>query len=468
MKEPPIQAEPLVRGERGTILLFCYHFGPHNHTGGFRWRSMQRELAVLGWQLHVVGVDAAGTGPTPTLRVPAATPLSRLRARLARRRAGTPARAQPVTPVDPDTVSVRKAGAPPAAGEALRASVNGALDALEASSWSRRARAAALRLSEAHRFDAVVATTPEVSAPLAASAFARQRRLPLIVDYRDPVYFGRGPERSRLDPATRRVWQSWERGFLADAAAITDISWGAHRDSIAELRQEAPELARIPRFCIPSGHDPFEAGPVDPKLFRIIYTGWVWPFMPLPRLISAVGALRRRRGLKPHELRLELIGVEPAWNGIPLEALAAGVGLGNAFEARGRVSREEAALAQTRAAVLVLFDSVCAHGICIPSKLYHYALCRGRILAIGRPDGAMAEEAARIGVPTLDPEDHESIVVRLQHALEDWQAGGLTRPNDPDGVLSAARRGQEMAQVIEAVVEDPKRLSSLAVGSPRW
>lgn len=464
----PEQPNALARGSRGTILVFCYNYGPHNHTGGFRWRAMQRELAPLGWTLHMVAAAREGLGDEasearPLVAVDDTTITTRIRGALSRWQARrSKRRARRIVTVDPETVPIRPAGQPLGTAEALRAGANGALDAWEAWTWSRRALKSALRATEEHRFDAVVATTPEVSAPLAAAVLARRRKLPLIIDYRDPVYFGRGPERARLDPLTRRLWRSWERRFLKGAAAIADISPGAHRDSIAELAKEAPDLAEIPRFCVPSGHEPRRAGPVDPHLFRIVYTGWIWPFMPLPRLFSAVGALRRARRLDPGMLRLELIGVEPSWSGIELEALAAGAGLADCFQMRPRVGRAEAAAAQEHGAVLVVFDSVCAHGICIPSKLYAYAPCRGRILAIGRPDGAMAEEAARIGVPTLDPEDRAGIVARLAQAFDDWRAGRLTIPNDPGGVLSAANRAQEMARVLETAVEGPARLRSLA------
>ena len=45
------------------ILLIAFKFPPYAGVGGFRWSHLSRELALLGYRVHVVTVDWASHGP---------------------------------------------------------------------------------------------------------------------------------------------------------------------------------------------------------------------------------------------------------------------------------------------------------------------------------------------------------------------------------------------------------------------
>ena len=234
-----------------------------------------------------------------------------------------------------------------------------------------------------------------------------------------------------------------------------------------ELEEAVPALARKRRVVIPSGYEPTPVESVDPHRFRIVYTGWLWPFMPLPAFLAATGRFVREldeaAGHRPADVSVELIGVERLFNGVPLVEIARTAGLDGRFSFASRLARDVAASRQQRAAVLVAFDSVCAGGVCIPSKLYHYALCHGAMLPIGETAGAMAEEARKIGVETFDPGDADGIVAFLHAARTRWSRGELTRPNDAAGVLDFTHRADEM----EALFETVRRASGGGVGADR-
>ena len=51
------------------------------------------------------------------------------------------------------------------------------------------------------------------------------------------------------------------------------------------------------------------------------------------------------------------------------------------------------------------WDSVLDKATCILSKLYHYAQTYGDLLLLGDPQGTMAEEAVKIGVLVLAPDN---------------------------------------------------------------
>ena len=455
-------------GGPGRVLLVCHAFATPGHTGGFRWRALTRELARRGWRFDVVAaVPPSGPeAPSPDPErvrvhaVPGDWWLGRLRRRrllrhLERERAGRAREGPSPAPVDPAAVPVVGPGQPLGAVEHLRTAALGALDAAHGAVWRRRALRLARRLVAAGDHALVLGTTPEPAAQDAAAALARESGLPFVAEYRDPRVFGRGVDRARLDLATRRRERRAELRALEAAAAVVDIAAGAGRRSVAELRAAAPALAALPRVTIPSGYEPAEAGPVDPERFEVLYGGWLWPFMPLPALLGAAGRVARRldaeAGHRVPEFGVTLVGVERRFNGVPLDTIAEGAGLAGRFRARPRLAREEVARLQERAAVLVAFDSVCASAVCIPSKLYHCARCRGELLPIGRPDGAMAEEAAKIDVATVAPEDGAGIEARLRTAWDRWRRGELVRPADREGRFEVRHRADEMAALFERV-----------------
>ena len=446
------------------VLLICYDYGPHNHTGGFRWRSMVKHLSGSGWQFDILAVEhgeqSVETAGIVRHGVSARWWLSRWRdARRARYLAQPPSRA--TEPVDPATIPVQQAGTRPTLRETLSASIEGVVDRACGWVWVHRATRLARQLTATRRYALVIATSPLHEAHRIAARLARESGIPYLADYRDPWYFGRGSERLRIDPLSRWVWRRWELDSLAAASAITDIAPGAHEGAIDELAQAAPELATRPRFVIPSGYDAAPVAPVNREHFTIVYTGWLWPFMPFPALLQALGQFRRELGMQDRQrIGVELVGVNREFNGVSIDAAAAGAGLGDCLQQRGRILRDDAARIQQRAAVLVAFDSVCAHGICIPSKLYHYAQCHGMPLLIGHPQGSMAQEAARIGVRTHAADDQSGIVAQLHEAWQRWQRGDMTAPTDHQGVLDARHRAGEMHTVMRSLVPQPQAVSA--------
>ena len=467
------------------VLLICYDYGPHNHTGGFRWRSMVEHLTGSGWEFDILAVDAGE--PPPTGAASSAGPemfphqraarqdapgvvrhpvsphwwLSRWRDARRARYLSQPAAAVSA-PVDPESVPVQQPGTRPRIRDTVSALIEGVVDRACGWVWVRRALPIARQLARQHRHALVIATSPLHETHRIAAELARDTHAPYLADYRDPWYFGRGSELLRIDPVSRWLWRRWELDCLAAAQAITDIAPGAHEGAIDELREVAPELATRQRVVIPSGYDAAPVASVDRERFTVVYTGWLWPFMPFPALLQSLG--RFRAELDPtdrHRLGVELVGVNREFNGVSIDAAAAGAGLGDCVRQRGRILRAQAARIQQSAAVMVAFDSVCATGICIPSKLYHYAQCHGSPLLIGHPTGSMAREAAQIGVRTYAPEDQAGIVDHLHDAWRRWQRGDMTTATDQRGVLDARHRAQEMDALMHSLVRQPGTMSGL-------
>src|SRR5262249_22570935 len=154
--------------------------------------------------------------------------------------------------------------------------------------------------------------------------------------------------------------------------------------------------------AIRNGYD--EVGEVaapDSRCFRIAYTGHLYAFMDVRPLFAACARLRSRRGLDRDAIRIDFVGTEPAFEGVPFTELAAAYGLGDVFPAHPRLPRAEAAAFQESAAVLVAYDWIWP--IAVVSKFYEYARMKGAMLLFGHRGGALADAAQELGIEVLDP-----------------------------------------------------------------
>ena len=197
------------------MLLICYEYGPHNHTGAFRWKSFCAHLNQLGWIIDVVAADSTHGSPDKLAGAKLHTvspryPIHDWRKRREKRYLESADDSQNI--VDPgdaaNGVKIRAAGQPLSLKEHLRGFCTGVLDLLDAWVWASRARQTASNICEQQTFDLVIATSPLHQTQLVAAYLSDKYGIPYIADYRDPWYFGRGPERVRLDLASRYWWRA--------------------------------------------------------------------------------------------------------------------------------------------------------------------------------------------------------------------------------------------------------------------
>jgi hypothetical protein len=99
--------------------------------------------------------------------------------------------------------------------------------------------------------------------------------------------------------------------------------------------------------------------------------------------------------------------------------------------------------------VLAAFD--CPHPLCIPAKFYDYMRMRGALLLLGNVEGAMADAAARIGANVHAIDDKDGIDAALDAAWKRWQEGGLTEPNDPDGLFDRKHTGLAWHRLLDSL-----------------
>ncbi len=447
----------LAEGDRrnGHILLLNYEFGPHNHTGGYRWERLIHHLCKVGWTFDVIARETPRSAEYESERVRLHavsnnSPVTHFRALLATRSKRRSPKQPAQEKISSQTGSTVGRLAP------LRARANEFADLAEQRLWSKRALALGARLCNDRRPDVIIATSPVVETHNVAVALKKRFNIPYLADFRDPWYYGRRDDRAAIDKLTLAMWKREEKACATYADAMVDIALGAQEAAAKELAEQ--DIVTGPRFFVPSGYEPRPVQPVDRNRFRILYSGWLWPFMPLEELFRAIARFRRKLSDDERELlEIELIGVSPLHNGRPIEALAADYDLEDVLHIVGRVPRARADDFQERAAVLVAFDSVVSRGLCVPSKLYAYAPCRGAILPIGDPGGAMAREAARIEVPTIAANDTDGIVTRLGEAWHRWKSDNFLSTNDPGGTLQFSHRAAEMDAILSTMAMAARR-----------
>jgi hypothetical protein len=455
------------------LLLVCMHFARPRHTGGLRWRALARDLPKLGWSLDVLAADPSHPaerfpvepiqpGPSVTqYLIPQHRWDESIRLRLrdawwSLLDTSAPARqtSSPLPPLDPDELPVWTLGQQKALPVRLKDDLVGLAEVVRDSIWTRRATVTARRLAEQHDYHALIVSSPVHLTHRVGIDLARRYGMPYVADFRDPLYYGRRADLTRIDAPRRVLWRSLEHRILRHCRVAVDIAEGAQQAVKADLAERGPaDIQHTPRVFIPNGYDALAdpPPPPDPDCFRVAYTGSLLPFMDLRALFAACGRLRTRYGLVPSTFRIELMGTDSHFNGVSLHRIATAYGVGDCFHHYDRRPPREADALQQAAAVLVAYDSVCTQGLCIPTKLYYYARTRGALLLMGHPEGALAREAAKIGVPVYPYHDLDGVDAALDVAYRTWRETGFTTPIDAQGRFDNRRSAVRMHNLLNSL-----------------
>jgi glycosyltransferase involved in cell wall biosynthesis len=356
--------------------------------------------------------------------------------------------AQPAPAADADSPRGAEPGRMGQTVQQVRQLLGGALQLVHDGRWAGAALQLARRLADERPYDAVIVTSPSHQAHRVGVGLSESHGVPYVADFRDPWYYGREDDLAALDPVTRRTWRRQEDRALRRMDAIVDISEGAQRAVLEDpVYPGGPE-----RTYIRSGYVPRpDVSRPDRDHFRVVYTGWIYPFSDIDALFAACARLSERHGLGDR-LQIEFMGTAQEVGGRPLAEVAAQHGLAGNFRWHPRRPQREAEALQESAAVLVAYDSVVSRALCIPSKLYHYAQAYGALLLLGDPDGAMGREAAKIGERVYAPDDAEGHDAALEAAYQQWTSRDYDAPLDADGTFDTARSAEDWDRVLRGVI----------------
>ena len=411
------------------LLLVAYFYPPCRDTGALRPAAMAKWLARLGHEVTVLTTSAYGDQESEGVEVVRTADAARWRAR----------DGEVGSMFDADTYS----GRPHPLSRLL-------VPEPLVAAWAPFARARALRLARARRFDAVITTSPPESAHLVGRALAR-RGVTWVADVRDAWTFE--PLRPPFPTGLQRRLDRWlERRWLGSADAVVCVSEPAAED----LRRRAiAEPVLIPNGWDPElaptegAHVPAEA-PFDPERVSLLYTGRFGSYGrdPAP-LVEALALLARDE--PDAAARLELVIAGPLTEA-EAELFARDVAPARVVLA-GSMPRDRAVALQ-RAADALLLVAQPARSQLLNIKLFEY-------LASGRPILALAagtdagRVVAEIGGEVVPADDRAAIAAALARLVRD----GITAP-DPAAVrpYTYPAPAERMAAAIEAAVS-PRRSS---------
>ncbi len=417
---------------------------------------MVRDLVARGWEVEVItsSSEAASYREARVHVVPPATwpqrwadrLLAPLRALRGARRAEAGAGALKSAGIPPDPAMLRRrAEALPIwrigqrlpAGVLAMKSYNALIGIAGALDWAHRSGDLGVALHRRTPFNAVIVSTPPHATQWAGHRITARTGLPYIADYRDPWATGVHELDGYDSPVSRVIGGYLERRVQSTSHVVVHNNGNSLERAMAQ-----PRLPRVPRVSIPNGYDgePTTARP-DPTAFRILFSGWIHPFMDPRVLLRAVEALRQEDPAGTSSLRLEFIGSPTDIEEMPMTELVQAYGLGDCTTFAARVSREEAMRAQEQAAVLVAFD--CPHPLAVAMKFYDYLLMRGDLLLIAERDSALDRAAQQLGQRAVPPGDHAGLVAALRGALARWHAGDYPSTHDPERVFHRSHRVAE-------------------------
>ncbi len=368
-----------------TLLIVSYHFAPSPAVGAKRFSFLARELAKLGYDVHVIAneLDASPHGPGDA-SLPHVGHVHRVRAPLA-------------LPLRGGGVLSRKANA---LAHRLLAPLGSEYF------WAGVAARKAIDVARKLPPGVVIATSPPHAALIAGDRAARALGWPLIVDYRDPW--------SGYD------WPAWRRAAFTNslarrveepivrASAARVLNTPAMR---TEFEKHFPSASTARNFVIPNGFDPVPHGPSPPSSgpINLIHAGEIFTGRSLVPVLLAAQRLGARFADRP--VRVTTYGALPA----PELERIRDAGLTSFVDVRPRVPFAQlfGELQAAHALVAIVGDHMLYS---TPYKVYDY-------MAAGRPILGLAPRGAA-----------------LLALLSESGAGVCVEPGDVDAIERALEK----------------------------
>jgi len=286
--------------------------------------------------------------------------------------------------------------------------------------WARRAAETVHAAAAAKTFDGLITFAQPWSDHLAGLQVRRRDRLPWVAHFSDPWTDSPYLKGSAW---MHGVWQRMERDVIGEADAVVFVT----REAADLVMRKYPDEWRRKVAVVPHGFDPRTA-PARvsearrPGPLRIVYTGRFYRGVRTPSaLIRALGDLHRRH---PLDGVVELVCVGP--HVVEYRDEAASLGLDRIVRLEGRRPKRDADAAAADADVLLIVDAPSdGPSAFLPSKLVDYLAFRKPMLGLTPQDGAAARLLARLGSPSVAPDDEGAIAAAIASLLERWRAGAL-------------------------------------------
>ncbi len=443
-------AAPLA--ERGRILLICYHYPPDPAIGSLRWQKFSRHAAARGWGIDVIMRDEA------TIGVPDYERLQDLPEDVRRfgvgesrfwfeeiegRAAAFVRRFRPRVKSEESLRTEEVAG--PRSGRDILRAYFAFVEYLRMRRWAASATRVARRIIQTDVHRAIVACGPPFSACVAGRTLAKQYKLPLVIDLRDPWGFPQRMPESIASPLTLAL-NRHEEGRTVNAAQLVVANSSPVGD---EMRARYPS-ARV--VDVPNGYDAEDLPRSGPReRFMLAYAGTIYLDRNPATLFTALKRVVEARGLTPQDIGIEFMGAVERTDGRTLEDRAREEGVEAFVTVHSTRTRTEALKFLSQASMLVMLSQ--DSDMVIPGKLYEYMRFEAWLLALADPWSATArllEGSAADVVPGADPEAIARIISKRYDA---YLAGERAVPLAIDERFSRASRAMTFFAELDQVLE---------------
>jgi glycosyltransferase involved in cell wall biosynthesis len=384
------------------VLLIAYAYPPCSEIGAIRPAGLAKYLPRFGWEPTVLTVKLPGARPGATRVIETGDEdvlqTWKVRFGLEGRRSLHEQLGLPLTQKrDSQLVHTKVLFAMRyllAFPDATKGWIPFAMQALE-------------EVKESMNVDAILTTSPPVSAHMIGQKAKEMFGCPWVADLRDLW----SQNLAQGNDLVRMLERSVERKTLRDADALVSVSepWADR------LREFYPEK---PVFSITNGFDADDFRPKAEALtpnFTITYTGRLYEGKrdPTP-LFEAIRELIQEGVMAREVVRVRFYGSIEPW----LSALVQSFGLDDVVEIAGSVSRDEALRRQRESQVLLMLcwsdlRETGQH----TGKVFEYLGARRPVLAVGGSRGVVSDllEQTRTGV-------HARAKEELKSTLRTWYA----------------------------------------------
>lgn len=371
------------------LLLIAPYYPPGRAVGALRPASFARHLREHGWQTTVVTMRATqGAG-------------------------------EPGATATADIVHATR-GFDTADTLAIRGRYPGMLAVPDRYvSWLPFAVHRALRIARAQRIDAVLSTSPPVTAQCVGLILKKSLRVPWVADLRDP--WRTAPSASRVAGAA----DAWlERAVLRAADAVTAASDGIG----AALERRCGPLVAGKLDIITNGFEEDEFAAPRPRAlesqgFTIAHVGALAGYRD-PRTFLESIRLCLDRKILPAGTTVRFVGSSPPRAQDSLRAAVEACGLGGVVRIETAVPYARAVACMLDADLLLVLQTSLEVAVCVPTKAYDYLRSGKHILCVA-DEGSEARRFLNgfAGVFTAGPSDPEAIAQQTALAYRAWRDG---------------------------------------------
>ncbi|MGE0444244.1 MAG: glycosyltransferase [Vicinamibacterales bacterium] len=402
------------------VLFISYFYPPYRSVGATRVSKMTRYLADVGWEAHVLTVDAAD--------LPAGAPIEVPEQRIYRIPCSFDVMALPrmlvgrgaVTARGSETTDSWKSASLWRLGQAYR-NVVCFPDAQVG--WAAPAARAAIRLIGEVRPHVLVSSSLPNASHLAAWRAAAATGIPWVAELRD---LWTDNHNFRRIPPLRYLERRLEHKVLSRADALVTPS-GVWSDALAR------RFSR-PTYVVPNGFDPLDYPDGCPPAGRmeLVYTGMFYNGKQNPDpLFGAVASLAQSGAIRPEAFRLRFVGQYLA----PLAARAEAAGIGPFVAVEPPVPYRDALGLQKSATALVFFDWADGREKgWYSAKIYEYLGAGRPVISIGPQGSVVADLLRRTGAGQTASTRDEARAILAGWLDEQSSTGGVTCRSDAESL----------------------------------